>query len=71
MEKVNFDGKEYDLASLSEEAKAQLNMLIATDTKIVELQRDIAIAQTARNAYFRAAAELMPSFGGGDTIKLN
>ena len=70
MPNVNFDGKEYDFESLSEEARAQINMLVAADNKIAELQRDLAITQTARNAYFHAASELMPKFDG-DTIKLN
>ena len=69
MPTIKFDEKEYDTETLSDEAKAQLNMLVATDNKILELQRDLAIAQTARNTYFRALGELLPQFQG-DTIKL-
>jgi len=70
MPTIKFDEKEYDTETLSDEAKAQLNMLVATDNKILELQRDLAIAQTARNAYYRALGELLPQFQG-DTIKLS
>jgi hypothetical protein len=69
MPTIKFDEKEYDTDTLSDEAKAQVNMLVATDNKILELQRDLAIAQTARNTYFRALGELLPQFQG-DTIKL-
>jgi hypothetical protein len=69
MPTINIDSKEYDTDTLSDEAKAQVNMLVATDNRILELQRDLAIAQTARNTYFRALGELLPQFQG-DTIKL-
>ena len=60
MPTIKIDDKDYELDSLSAEAKAQLEMLAATDQKMRELQRDMAIAQTARNAYARALAELLP-----------
>ena len=60
MPTIKIDEKDYDLDSLSDEAKAQLEMLAATDQKIRELQRDLAIAQTARNAYAKVASGLLP-----------
>jgi hypothetical protein len=51
---VTIDGKEYELAALSDEARAQLLNLRVTDQEIARLQRQIAIAQTARGAYARA-----------------
>ena len=60
MPTIKIDDKDYDLDALSAEAKAQLEMLVATDNKVRELQRDMAIAQTARNTYARALAELLP-----------
>jgi hypothetical protein len=57
---INIDNKEYDPNSLSTEAKQQLEMLVATDNKIRELQRDLAISQTARNAYAKALQVLLP-----------
>ena len=70
MPAVTIDNKEYDLDMLSGEAKAQLEMLIGTDHKVRELQRDLAIAQTARVAYARALGEALPKFEG-DTIKIS
>jgi hypothetical protein len=70
MANIKIDDKEYDLDSLSDDAKAQLEMMIATDNKIRELQRDMAIAQTARVAYARALNDALPKFEG-DTIKIS
>jgi hypothetical protein len=75
MPNIKIDDKEYDLDSISADAKAQIEMLLATDNKIRELQRDLAIAQTARNAYGKALTGLldMPvlEMPVGDTIKLS
>lgn len=60
MPTIKIDDKDYDLDKLSTEAKQQLEMLAATDAKLRELQRDLAIAQTARNTYARALSELLP-----------
>lgn len=60
MPSIKIDNKDYDLDKLSTEAKQQLEMLVATDNQLRELQRDLAIAQTARNAYARALGELLP-----------
>jgi len=51
MNKITIDNKEYKLDALTPEVRAELDMLIATDQKIAELQREMAIAQTARHAY--------------------
>ena len=51
---VTIDGKEYDPAALSEEARAQLLNLRITDQEIGRLKQQMAIAQTARGAYARA-----------------
>ena len=61
MDTIKIDDKEYKFGDLSEEARAQLLSLQATDAKIAELQRDMAIAQTARMAYARALNELLPA----------
>ncbi|MRW94567.1 hypothetical protein GJ699_31830 [Duganella sp. FT80W] len=58
---VNINGIDYFLAELSEAAQRELSMLQATDAKLVELQRDVAIHQTARNAYAKALADLLPA----------
>ena len=51
---ITIDGKEYDLAALSNEARAQLLNLRVTDQEIARLKQLMAIAQTARAAYSRA-----------------
>ncbi len=58
--KITVDGKEYLIDSLSDDAKAQLGSLNVTDQKIAELQQEIAIMQTARNAYAQALAAALP-----------
>lgn len=60
MAKIKIDGKQYESDKLSKEAKANLVSLRITDEKILDLQKDLAIAQTARNAYARTLAELLP-----------
>jgi hypothetical protein len=54
MATITIDGKEYDSESLSEETINQFNSVRLTDIKISELNRDLGIAQTARNAYAMA-----------------
>ena len=49
--KITIDEIEYETEELSEEAQAQLQALQATDRLILEAQQQLAILQTARNAY--------------------
>jgi hypothetical protein len=56
---IRLDGKEYAEDALSDEAKAQLQNVIAVDQKMAALQQDLAIVQTARNAYMRALQALL------------
>jgi hypothetical protein len=58
--KITVDGKEYVIDSLSDDAKAQLGALNMTDRKLAELQQEVAIVQTARNAYAQALAAALP-----------
>ncbi|GJJ01042.1 hypothetical protein RugamoR64_15800 [Duganella rhizosphaerae] len=60
---INMDGKEYLLSALSAESKAQLQMYQATEQRIAELQRDLAIMQTARTAYGQALKASLASLG--------
>ncbi len=75
MSSITIDGKDYELEALSDQAKAQLMSLRACDQKIQQLQMDLAIAQTARNAYANALKAALPAdLSGvlsGDTLKLN
>jgi hypothetical protein len=60
MPSITIDGKEYDHADLSTEAKAQIISLQVTDQKIAELQAQMAIYQTARAAYARELIAMLP-----------
>ena len=59
-EKVTIDGKEYAAADLSEKAKAELVSLQVVDQKIAQNQQELAILQTARNAYAKSLSEQLP-----------
>jgi predicted DNA-binding transcriptional regulator len=56
---IRIDEVDYELDLLTEEARAQLISVQHTDQKIAELQRDLAIAQTARASYASALRELL------------
>ena len=51
---IKIDGKDYELDSLSDEAKSQLGMLQFVDAERQRLNAQTAILQTARMAYARA-----------------
>ena len=76
MPSIKIDEIEYELDSLSEEAKAQLQMLQATEQEVQRLQIQLNIAQTARNAYRKAVKQNLPApleqvMEQGGTIKFN
>ena len=50
---VTIDGTEYKLADLSDNARQQLANLRVADTEIRRLERQLALARTARQAYAR------------------
>ena len=54
---ITIDGKEYAQDELSDNAKEQLASMKIADERIAQIQRELAIAQTARNAYARALAD--------------
>ena len=60
MSNITIDGKEYALETLTDEARAQIMSLRLCYQKIEQAQVDLAIAQTARNAYARALKEMLP-----------
>ena len=68
---ITIDDKEYDLDSLSNEAKSQLQMIQICDQELGRLNAQLAIAQTARAAYAKALQEALPELPTGDTVKLN
>ena len=61
MSNITIDGTEYPIAALSDDAKAQLVSMQTVDQKIAESQQQIAILQTARNAYANRLKELLPT----------
>ncbi len=74
MPTINIDNKEYDLDSLPQAAKNQLQSLQFVDAELARLQGQTAVLQTARVAYGKALQEALtatPPFMGGDTIKLS
>jgi len=71
MTKIKIDNKEYEVDSLSNEAKAQLGSIQFVDGEIARLQAQLAAMQTARNTYGKALSSLLPVLGTGDTIKLS
>ncbi len=61
MPSIKIDNIDYDLDTLSAEAKAQLQMLQVTEQEIGRLQARLMIAQTARNAYANALKAALPT----------
>lgn len=60
MAKVTIDGKDFDTETLSAEAKDHIANISVCDQQIQRLKREIAITQTARNAYAAALKNGLP-----------
>ncbi len=60
MATITIDDVQYELDDLSDEAKAQLESLQAVEVRIARANEEIAILQTARNAYAVALKEVLP-----------
>ena len=58
---ITIDGQQYDLNSLSDEARSQITNLQVVDQKIAETQQTLAILQTARIAYAGALKAALPT----------
>ena len=59
MATITIDDVEYELDSLSADAKLQLEAIQVVDKKVAEAQQQISILQTARNAYALALRDLL------------
>lgn len=70
MTTITIDNQNYDLASLSNEAKAQLASIQFVEQELARLQAHAAALQTARNTYLKALKAALPVVGSGDTIQL-
>lgn len=57
---LNIDNQQFAIDSLSNEAKAILANLQATEQELARLQLQQAIYQTARNAYVQALRGALP-----------
>lgn len=71
---IKIDNKDYDLDTLPQSVKDQLQSLQFVDAELNRLQAQTAVLQTARVAYGKALQESLlatPPYSGGDTIKLS
>jgi hypothetical protein len=66
---INIDNKEFDVETLSENAKAQIISLRSCDQRMQALQQELAILQTARNAYSNALKAELPDEAVDATVK--
>ena len=71
MTQITIDNKQYELESLSDDAKAQLISMQFCDQELQRLQAQTAAYQTARMAYAKALQAALPTAIIGDTIKFN
>ena len=71
MPTITIDNQDYDLDTLSDEAKAQLQSLQFVDAELARLQAQTAVLQTARMAYSKALQAALPVLPAGDTMKFN
>jgi len=68
---ITINNKPYDTDKLSDQAKAELQMIQLTDQELARLKSQTAIVQTARNAYARALAKLLAKENRDETLKFN
>jgi len=61
MPTIKIDNQDYDLDSLSDNAKAQLQSLQFVDAELQRLNAQAAVLQTARIAYVNALKAELPN----------
>ena len=75
MSTVKIDNRDYDLDTLSNEARAQLQSLQFVDSELARLQAQASVLQTARMAYAKALQAALPTplelAQAGETFKFN
>jgi len=59
MTTITIDGTDYELEGLSDEIRAELQMVQLTDQELIRLRALTAMAQTARAAYAKRLNELL------------
>ena len=57
---VTIDGTEYEISELTQNARQQLANLRAADGEIRRLERQLALARTARSAYAQILKQELP-----------
>ena len=60
MPQVQINGKDYDLESLSDDAKKNLASLQFVQTELKRLEAKLAVFRTSEAAYARALTQLLP-----------
>tara|TARA_B110000093_G_C12955585_1_gene404780 strand:+ start:1871 stop:2083 length:213 start_codon:yes stop_codon:yes gene_type:complete len=58
---IKIDEIEYKISNLSDECKMELTSLQFCDQQILRLNAELAVVQTARQAYRNAVVSLLPS----------
>ena len=71
MTTIKIDNVDYDLDTLSNDAKAQLVSIQFCDQELQRLQAQAAALQTARQTYAKALQSALPTETVGDTLKFN
>ena len=59
MSKIIIENVEYETDDFSDELNSEVHMLQYTDRRILEIQRELATHQTAKNAYSIRIRELL------------
>lgn len=70
---ISIDNKQYDFDTLPQATRDQYQSIKFVDSELARLNALAAVCQTARTGYLKALQESLatvPSFLGGDTIKL-
>jgi len=70
MTTITIDKKQYEVDSLSADARAQLAGIKFIDSELARFQAKAAALQTARIAYSKALQAALPAIGASDTIKI-
>ena len=70
MPTITIDNIDYDLDTLSDDAKAQLQSIQFVDSELARLTAQTAVLQTARIAYSKALQAALPT-PMGETFKFN
>lgn len=66
MEKVEIDGKIYELSNLSDAAKAQVASLYFVNEQILQKNNELQIAETAKIGYSRALNRELKKIGANE-----